>query len=208
MHRVPRSSGLSPLSRRHFIRKAAGAGAVAAATTSILSGEEPAQAQRRTSGPAPAADTAAAASPSNAIRIPEEITAGSNAAPTEIQFPMTGAKVFARACKDEGVAALFCCPGNYGVIHAIAGVGIPAYSSKMALFQEDTEAGIQLACFEGIRDQGSGIRDQGSGIRDQGSGIRDQGSGIRDQGSGIRDQGSGIRDQGSGIRDQGSGIRD
>ena len=197
MHRVPRSSGLA-LSRRHFIRKAAGAGAVAAATTSILSGEEPAQAQRRTSGPAPAAASDAAASPSNAIRIPAELTAGSNAAPTEIQFPMTGAQVFARACKDEGVAALFCCPGNYGVIHAIAGVGIPAYSgrhegsmthaadafirvtgeiavasgtegpgftdmicgiacanaartpllvvaSNMALFQEDTEAGIQLA---------------------------------------------------------------
>lgn len=111
---------------------------------------------------------------------------------------MTGAQVFARVCKDEGVAALFCCPGNYGVIHAIAGAGIPAYSgrhegsmthaadafirvtgemaiasgtegpgftdmicgiacanaartpllvvaSNMSVFQEDTEAGIQLA---------------------------------------------------------------
>jgi thiamine pyrophosphate-dependent acetolactate synthase large subunit-like protein len=111
---------------------------------------------------------------------------------------MTGAQVFARACREEGVAALFCCPGNYGVIHAIAGTGIPTYSgrhegsmthaadafirvtgeiaiasgtegpgftdmicgiacanaartpllvvaSNMALFQEDTEAGIQLA---------------------------------------------------------------
>ena len=111
---------------------------------------------------------------------------------------MTGAQVFARACREEGVAALFCCPGNYGVIHAIANLGIPTYSgrhegamthaadafirvtgevavasgtegpgftdmicgiacanaartpllvvaSNMALFQEDTEAGIQLA---------------------------------------------------------------
>ena len=33
---------------------------------------------------------------------------------------MTGAQVFARACKEEGVAALFACPGNYPVIHAIA----------------------------------------------------------------------------------------
>jgi len=129
MHRAPRSSGLA-LSRRHFIRKAAGAGAVATATTSILSGEDPAQAQRRTSGPAPAAASDAAASPSNAIRIPAELTAGSNAAPTEIQFPMTGVQVLARACKDDGAAALFCCPGNYGVIHAIAGVGIPAYSGR------------------------------------------------------------------------------
>jgi thiamine pyrophosphate-dependent acetolactate synthase large subunit-like protein len=197
MQRAPRSPGLS-LSRRHFIRKAAGAGAAAAATTSILSGEEPAQAQRRTPSPAPADVSATAAAPANTIRIPEELTAGSNAAPTEIQFPMTGAQVFARACKDEGVAGLFCCPGNYGVIHAIAGVGIPAYSgrhegsmthaadafirvsgeiavasgtegpgftdmicgiacanaartpllvvaSNMSLFQEDTEAGIQLA---------------------------------------------------------------
>ena len=40
---------------------------------------------------------------------------------------MTGAQVFARACKEEGVAALFCCPGNYTVVHAIASAGIPAY---------------------------------------------------------------------------------
>jgi acetolactate synthase-1/2/3 large subunit len=111
---------------------------------------------------------------------------------------MTGAQVFARACKQEGLAALFCCPGNYGVINAIALEGIPAYSgrhegamcsaadafiritgeiaatsgtegpgftdmicaiaganaartpllvlaSNMSIFEEDTEAGIQLA---------------------------------------------------------------
>ncbi|MBE7203846.1 MAG: thiamine pyrophosphate-binding protein, partial [Parafilimonas terrae] len=43
---------------------------------------------------------------------------------------MTGADVFARACKAEGLAALFCCPGNYEVIHAIADQGIPAYSGR------------------------------------------------------------------------------
>jgi thiamine pyrophosphate-dependent acetolactate synthase large subunit-like protein len=43
---------------------------------------------------------------------------------------MTGAQVFAQACKDEGVAALFCCPGNYGVIHALAGIGVPTYSGR------------------------------------------------------------------------------
>jgi thiamine pyrophosphate-dependent acetolactate synthase large subunit-like protein len=43
---------------------------------------------------------------------------------------MTGAQVFAQACKDEGVAALFCCPGNYGVVHALAGVGVPTFSGR------------------------------------------------------------------------------
>ena len=33
---------------------------------------------------------------------------------------MTGAEVFARVCKEEGLAALFCCPGNYNVQKAIA----------------------------------------------------------------------------------------
>ena len=46
------------------------------------------------------------------------------------EFPMTGAQVFARACKEEGVAALFACPGNYPVIHAIAAAGIPAYGGR------------------------------------------------------------------------------
>jgi acetolactate synthase I/II/III large subunit len=43
---------------------------------------------------------------------------------------MTGAQVFAQACMDEGVAALFCCPGNYGVVHALAGSGIPTFSGR------------------------------------------------------------------------------
>ena len=43
---------------------------------------------------------------------------------------MTGAQVFAQACRDEGVAALFCCPGNDGVVHALAGIGIPSFSGR------------------------------------------------------------------------------
>jgi thiamine pyrophosphate-dependent acetolactate synthase large subunit-like protein len=43
---------------------------------------------------------------------------------------MTGAQVFAQACRDEGVAALFCCPGNYGVVHALANIGVPTYSGR------------------------------------------------------------------------------
>ena len=38
--------------------------------------------------------------------------------------------MFARACKAEGVAALFCCPGNYSVVHAISDTGIPTYGGR------------------------------------------------------------------------------
>ncbi|GAB3097893.1 thiamine pyrophosphate-binding protein [Aestuariicella hydrocarbonica] len=43
---------------------------------------------------------------------------------------MTGAEVFARACKEEELAALFCCPGNYDVVHALAAEGIPSYGGR------------------------------------------------------------------------------
>jgi thiamine pyrophosphate-dependent acetolactate synthase large subunit-like protein len=39
--------------------------------------------------------------------------------------------VFARACKNEGLAALFCCPGNYTVINSISAAGIPAYGGRI-----------------------------------------------------------------------------
>jgi thiamine pyrophosphate-dependent acetolactate synthase large subunit-like protein len=183
-------------------RAAAGAGAVATAS-GLAQADEPQQTTGRQGPPGSPRTNASPArpvstAPESVIRIPSEFTAGSNAAASEIQFPMTGAQVFARACKAEGVAALFCCPGNYGVIHAVAGIGIPTYSgrhegamthaadafsrvtgeiamasgtegpgftdmicgiacanaartpllvvaSNMAVFQEDTEAGIQLA---------------------------------------------------------------
>jgi thiamine pyrophosphate-dependent acetolactate synthase large subunit-like protein len=185
------------VSRRRFLRDATvGAGSVAAAS-SALEADQATRQNRAAGAPDRTAKSAPSATPS-AIRIPDELTAGSNATATEIQFPMTGAQIFARACKEEGVAALFCCPGNYGVIHAIANAGIPTFSgrhegamthaadafirvtgeiavasgtegpgftdmicgiacanaartpllvvaSNMALFQEDTEAGIQLA---------------------------------------------------------------
>ncbi|HYZ62063.1 MAG TPA: thiamine pyrophosphate-binding protein, partial [Acetobacteraceae bacterium] len=63
-------------------------------------------------------------------RIPDEIAHRAAAALPKIDYPMTGADVFARACKAEGLAALFCCPGNYEVIHALADQGIPAYSGR------------------------------------------------------------------------------
>jgi len=104
----------SGVSRRAFLRQAAsGAGATAAAAVGA------------TSVAAAAADTTVPA-----IRIPPEFAAARSAALPALDFPMTGAQVFARACKEEGVAALFTCPGNYPVIHAIASTGIPAYGGR------------------------------------------------------------------------------
>ena len=43
---------------------------------------------------------------------------------------MSGAEVFAKLCQEEELAALFCCPGNYTVINAIAAAGVPAYGGR------------------------------------------------------------------------------
>ena len=43
---------------------------------------------------------------------------------------MTGAEVFAKSCKEEDLAALFCCPGNYQIINAISAAGIPAFGGR------------------------------------------------------------------------------
>ena len=64
------------------------------------------------------------------IRVPAEFAAATAADPVRFEFPMTGAQVFARACKEEGVAALFACPGNYPIIHALASAGIPAFGGR------------------------------------------------------------------------------
>ncbi len=98
-------------SRRKFITRAmTGAGATAAA--SLLNG------------------TASASVEEKPIRIPDEFGLAAKAAPVKAEFPMTGAQVFARACKEEGLAALFSCPGNYNVVNAIAMEGIPTYSGR------------------------------------------------------------------------------
>ena len=101
------------VSRRKFISKAvAGAGA----TTVIAFGENKAN----------AADTAE----NKPIKVPDEFAQAANAAPVKPDFPMSGAQVFARVCKEEGLAALFSCPGNYSVVNAIAQEGIPTYSGR------------------------------------------------------------------------------
>jgi acetolactate synthase I/II/III large subunit len=100
-------------SRRKFITKAMiGAGATAA---TVL-------AERETS----AADSVEA----KPIKVPDEFAAATKIAPVKPTFPMTGAQVFARVCKEEGLAALFCCPGNYPIQNAIALEGIPTYSGR------------------------------------------------------------------------------
>ena len=66
------------------------------------------------------------------IVIPKEM-ATMNDAPKPGSFDgngMTGAEVFAKLCKEEELAALFCCPGNYTVINAIAAAGVPTYGGR------------------------------------------------------------------------------
>jgi hypothetical protein len=83
-----------------------------AAASGALDASQTNSRQSRAAGAPDRTTRSTASSSPPAIRIPDELTAGSNAAAADIQFPLTGAQVFARACKEEGVAALFCCPGN------------------------------------------------------------------------------------------------
>jgi len=67
------------------------------------------------------------------IVIPKEIPGSINESPKPGSFEgpgMTGAEVFATLCKEEDLAALFCCPGNYTVINAIAAAGVPSYGGR------------------------------------------------------------------------------
>ena len=75
----------------------------------------------------------AAGTPIPSIRIPKEVTETASEPIRLGSFDgqgMTGAEVFAKACKDESLAALFCCPGNYPVIQAISAAGIPSYGGR------------------------------------------------------------------------------
>ena len=101
-------------SRRRFMKQAVlGAGATAATIGANAAGMSAAEEE----------DVAP-------IRVPSEFDVAKDAALPTVDFPMTGAQVFARACKEEGVAALFCCPGNYSVVHAISDTGIPTYGGR------------------------------------------------------------------------------
>jgi len=111
--------GNPQVSRRNFLRVSAagiGAGLGAVAAT-------------RATG-AFAAETGAAI-PS--IRMADAFKASLAEAPAPASFEgagMTGAEVFANLCKQEDLAALFCCPGNYTVINALAASGIPTYGGR------------------------------------------------------------------------------
>ncbi len=108
-------------SRRDFLRKsAAGVGAAVAAGTGagVFAAET--------------ANIAEVKIPS--IRIPADFTASLDEAPGPGKFEgrgMSGAEVFAQLCVKEELAALFCCPGNYTVINALAAAGIPSYGGRM-----------------------------------------------------------------------------
>ena len=106
------------VSRRNFLKvSAAGAGAATVAAG--------------VANQAFAADVPDVSIPS--IRIPDDLVESLAQEPKPGSFEgrgITGAEVFAKCCKEEELAALFCCPGNYTVINAIAAAGIPAYGGR------------------------------------------------------------------------------
>ncbi|MDE0624891.1 MAG: thiamine pyrophosphate-binding protein [Bryobacterales bacterium] len=104
-----RNAGTDPVSRRNFVAKGAVAAAVAAGA---------------------GAKASTRAKHDSNIKIPGEVPTSLSENPKPAEFPMTGAQIFAKACKEEGLAALFCAPGNYVVINAIASEGIPSYGGR------------------------------------------------------------------------------
>jgi thiamine pyrophosphate-dependent acetolactate synthase large subunit-like protein len=114
---TPAGGGHGP-TRRQFLAGAAPAVAVAAALSPAAA---LGQTSQQTNGGIPS------------VRIPKEIDTALGEAPLVGSFTgngMTGAEVFAKLCKDEGLAAMFCCPGNYTITHAIAAAGVPSYGGR------------------------------------------------------------------------------
>ena len=114
-----KSNRKAAVSRRRFLRQAVtGAGATAAAALSTNAFAQSGNGE------------AAAVSSDAPVTVPSEFAAAKAAPVVPPEFPMTGAQVFARACRQEGVGALFACPGNYSVIHAVVEAGIPAFGGR------------------------------------------------------------------------------
>ncbi len=67
------------------------------------------------------------------IQIPSDLV-NSIAAPLRVGSyegkGQTGAEIFAGMCTAENLAAMFCCPGNYTVINAIASAGVLCYGGR------------------------------------------------------------------------------
>src|SRR5579871_5389485 len=101
---------MSNASRRNFLTRA-GALAAAGAVGAVKS-------------------ASAAAGPERTIKLPDAIPTALGMPAKPAAFPMRGGQVFAKVCKDEGLAALFCCPGNYDVINSICDEGIPCYGGR------------------------------------------------------------------------------
>jgi thiamine pyrophosphate-dependent acetolactate synthase large subunit-like protein len=116
---APARNSSDPIDRRAFIRRAAlGAGAVGVAAATGFSGAAQAS-------PDP---SASAGEPP--IQRTEAHRSFKDAPIREFSFPAQGAELFARACREEGLAALFCCPGNYSIVSALANAGIPTYGGR------------------------------------------------------------------------------
>jgi len=109
-------SGSERVSRRNFLRTSAvGLGGAAAAVMS---------AHTLAAGKGP---------PIPSIRLSEAFKTSLAEEPSTSSFEgrgMSGAEVFANLCKKEELAALFCCPGNYTIINALAAVGIPSFGGR------------------------------------------------------------------------------
>lgn len=108
-------------SRRNFVKQVAATAGAAVAAVGV--------------GPAAAASGAAVTGKGRGdsdrpIQRAEAHLTFKNAPIKPFAFPAEGADIFAKACKDENLAALFCCPGNYSIVAAMAGAGIPTYGGR------------------------------------------------------------------------------
>jgi acetolactate synthase I/II/III large subunit len=71
--------------------------------------------------------------PTPRVRVSEDVAESLAEEPKVGSFKdggMTGAEVFAKLCRDESLAAMFCAPGNYAIIHALAASGVPSYGGR------------------------------------------------------------------------------
>jgi len=137
--------------RRDFIKTTAGSAAVASAAITmgdmVLS-----EASGRDGSP---------------IKLSREFVTSVSASPEKVDFPMTGADVFAKLCVEEGLSALFACPGNYDIIHAMANQGIRVISGRHEGFMAHAADGFirvsgDLAACSGT--EGPGFTNMMTGI--------------------------------------------
>ncbi len=91
------------------------------------------------------------------ITIPDDLNSSKNAAPKESSFDggITGAEVFAKLCKKENLAGLFCCAGNYSVINAMAAEGIPSYGGRSEGAMASVADGFSRATGEVVATSGT-----------------------------------------------------